>query len=81
MKGQKHLEIDFHFFQEKILSGVIKVVHMRTAFQLVDILTKALHPARFQFLISKIELQDIYATHLEGESAGQCASNAENNNL
>nr|GEW66585.1 ribonuclease H-like domain-containing protein [Tanacetum cinerariifolium] len=39
----KHLEIDFHFVREKILSGVLKTYKINTVDQIADIFTKAIH--------------------------------------
>ena len=38
----KHIEIDFHILRDKVLIRVIKLNHVRTHYQLADLLTKAL---------------------------------------
>lgn len=71
----KHLEIDLHFFRERVLSGVINVLHMKSQFQLANIFTKGLHPARFQFLLSKWECLTSIPPILSG-SVNRCWRNA-----
>lgn len=36
----KYLEIDLHFVREKIVDGVISVIHVRTSHQIADLFTK-----------------------------------------
>lgn len=67
----KHVELDCHFVREKVLAGIITMVHVASRFQLADILTKALSVPTFQFLLSKMDILNIYA-HLEGESQETC---------
>ena len=57
----KHIEIDCHLIREKVKQGLIKLLHINTHHQQADILTKALPPALFNTLISKLGLLDIYA--------------------
>ena len=53
--------------RDKVLAKVIKLIHVRTQCQLVDLLTKAL--SFNQFFISKMGLINIHlpSVHLEGE--------------
>ncbi|BAT74885.1 hypothetical protein VIGAN_10114400, partial [Vigna angularis var. angularis] len=57
----KHIEIDCHLIRDKVQAGVIKLLSIPTSAQLADIHTKALHPAQFQSLLSKLSIKDIYA--------------------
>ena len=41
-KRTKHIEIDYHVVRDKVLEKVIKLNHVRTHYQLVELLTKAL---------------------------------------
>ncbi|KAK0585590.1 hypothetical protein LWI29_030968 [Acer saccharum] len=50
----KHITIDFHFVQEKVQRGQIRMSHVASADQLADSLTKPLSKTRFAFLRSKI---------------------------
>ena len=51
----KHIEINCHVVRDKVMEGVIKLLHVRTKSQLVDLLTKALSAKQFSFLLSKYE--------------------------
>lgn len=57
----KHMEIDHHFIKEKIEKGIIKLLHMSTSLQIVDILTKTLPRKNFEDLNSKLGLVNIYS--------------------
>lgn len=56
----KCLEIDCHIVRERILTGLIKTLHVRTHNQLADVFTKPLYPAIFHTLISKMAFSSIY---------------------
>ena len=56
----KHIEIDFHFIKKKIEDGVIKIVHVPTRHQLADLFTKPLDQMQFMYLLSKMNLINIY---------------------
>ncbi|XP_042939438.1 uncharacterized mitochondrial protein AtMg00810-like [Carya illinoinensis] len=62
----KHIEIDYHFIWEKVSAGMIIPVHLPSKFQLACIFTKALLTATLHFLLSNMDILNIYA-HLEGE--------------
>ena len=59
-KRSKNIEIDCHFIRENVNSGIIKLVHVKTQHQLVVLLTKPLPFARFQLLLSKLGVLDLY---------------------
>ena len=65
----KHIEIDCHEVRDKVLAKVIKLIHVRTQCQLVDLLTKSLSFNQFSELISKMGLINIHlpSVHLEGD--------------
>lgn len=50
----KHVEVDYHFIREKVLSKQIVVQHVGTMDQLANIFTKSLTVARFLFLSTKL---------------------------
>lgn len=54
----KHIEIDYHFIREQVLSKRIVVSHVGTEYQIADIFTKALSVLRFQTLKSKLMVGD-----------------------
>ncbi|KAI0499127.1 hypothetical protein KFK09_020028 [Dendrobium nobile] len=53
----KHIEIDYHFIRERILSKEIDVQHINSVDQPADILTKPLSLARFRLLRDKLTIQ------------------------
>ena len=63
----KHIEIDCHFIREKIYGGVIKTFHVPTRHQLADLFTKPLNQKQFLYLLSKMNLINIYSS-----SGGEC---------
>ena len=55
LHGQtKHIELDYHFIQERILSQSHRVQFVPSPDQLADIFTKGLHKHRFQLLRSNL---------------------------
>ncbi|KAL5577006.1 hypothetical protein UlMin_018705 [Ulmus minor] len=57
----KHIEIDCHLVREKVQDGSLKTMHVSTNHQLADVLTKALHPTQFHFLVNKMGLKNIFS--------------------
>ena len=62
----KHIEIDCHFIREKIYGGVIKTFHVPTRHQLADLFTKPLNQKQFLYLLSKMNLINIYSSSWGG---------------
>ncbi|GAU31769.1 hypothetical protein TSUD_22150 [Trifolium subterraneum] len=56
----KHLEIDCHLVREKVQQGILILLPIPTEEQLADCLTKSLAAPKFNELISKLGLIDIY---------------------
>ena len=56
----KHIELDCHFIKEKIQAGVIKTFYVPTRHQIADFFTKALGYKQFHYLLSKMNLVNIY---------------------
>ncbi|GKA26415.1 putative RNA-directed DNA polymerase, partial [Tanacetum coccineum] len=52
----KHVEINYHFVREKVAQGDLRVQHISTHDQIVDIFTKPLPTPRFLFLRSKLQV-------------------------
>lgn len=50
----KHLALDYHFIQNQITSGTLRVAHISSKHQLANALTKPLTRAPFVDLINKI---------------------------
>lgn len=61
----KHIEIDCHVVREKLQSGFLKTLHVKTELQLADVLTKTVQPGLFKSLIFKMAYI-VYVFHLEG---------------
>ena len=57
----KHVEIDRHFIKEKLENGVICMPYVPSTQQIADIRTKGLFKPRFDEIISKLGLINIYA--------------------
>lgn len=55
----KHIDIDCHFIHEHVASGFLKLVHVPSQHQLMDLLTKPLRRSNFYPLISKLGILDI----------------------
>ena len=56
----KHVELDHHFIKEKVEEGILELTHTPTRLQVADIVTKALPCVKFEDLISKLGMIDIY---------------------
>ncbi|KAL5551858.1 hypothetical protein UlMin_002034 [Ulmus minor] len=56
----KHIEIDCHFVRERITSGVLKLLPIRSQHQLADMFTKPLPSAQLSSLLSKMAVKDIH---------------------
>jgi 5,10-methylenetetrahydrofolate reductase len=56
----KHIELDCHIVREKIDQGIIQTLHVKSAHQIADLMTKALHRPVFQGLLSKMNVLDLF---------------------
>ncbi|KAG5054591.1 hypothetical protein JHK85_007101 [Glycine max] len=57
----KHIEIDCHFVQEKVLSKEVITEFVSSNDKVGDIFTKSLRGPRTQNICSKLEAFDLYA--------------------
>ena len=57
----KHLEIDLHFAREKVVNKTIRLMSIRSEFNLADIFTKPLPSTKLLPFLSKMSLQNIYS--------------------
>lgn len=57
----KHIEIDLHFVRDKVVDKTIRLMPIRTQFQLVDLFTKPLPATKLIPFMSKMSLQNIYS--------------------
>ena len=57
----KHIEVDYHFIREKIVSGCMKTSFVNLSDQLAYIFTKSLRGPRIQYICNKLGAYDLYA--------------------
>ena len=57
----KHIEIDYHFIREKILSRDITTSFVNSNDQLADVFTKSLRGPRISYMCNKLGAYDLYA--------------------
>jgi len=57
----KHIEIDCHFIRQKFEAGILTLSHVRTKEQPADMFIKALGKRQFQYLKSKLGMDDLHA--------------------
>ena len=50
----KHIDIDCHFVRERVQSGLLKLIHVKTHHQLAYIMTKPLAAPQFKEIMSKL---------------------------
>ena len=55
----KHIDIKYHYIQNCVEEGKIKINHVRTEDQLADILTKSLGRIKFQEMRTRIGVQSV----------------------
>ena len=58
-KRTKHIERECHDIRERIISGQLKTLHVRSENQLANALTKPLYPMMFNKLMSKMGLHNV----------------------
>jgi len=56
----KHIDIDHHFILEYVQSKVVKIVHVKSQHQVVDVFTKAFPSLVFGKFIAKLGMINIY---------------------
>ncbi|XP_068655834.1 uncharacterized mitochondrial protein AtMg00810-like [Aristolochia californica] len=59
----KHIEIDCHFVRERVTSGVLKLLPIRSQYELANMFTKPLPSTHLFSLLSKMAVKDIYKPH------------------
>lgn len=58
----KHIEVDYHFLREKIVTGTIKIAFVDSNYQLADLFTKSLRRPRITYICNKMDAYDVYAS-------------------
>ena len=56
----KHISMDCYFVRERVNSGEIKTLAIRSQLQTADIFTKAFGADRFKFLCGKLGVRDLH---------------------
>ena len=62
----KHIEFDYHFVRERLISGDLQVDYVSSKHQVADIFTKPLEKQQFQFFKGKLGIVNSYASPWEG---------------
>lgn len=68
----KHIKSDYHLVREKVQKGLLKLLYVPTANQLIDGFTKPLQVPIFWLFHSKLVLVDIYAPAYGGGNKRYC---------
>ena len=53
----KHIDLRYHFIKDHVEQGTVELYFVGTEYQLADLLTKALDPARFNELVHRIGMR------------------------
>lgn len=56
----EHIEIDCHLIWQKVAEGIIHLPSVSSSHQLADCFTKSLSISKFQALVPKLGIQDLY---------------------
>jgi len=56
----KHIEIDCHIVREKFQAKLFQLLPIPSSQQTADIFTKPIEPAKFDPIVSKLGLMNIY---------------------
>ena len=57
----KHIEIDCHYIQDKVMSEVISTPHVTSSHQLANVFTKSLAGISYDTTCTKLSMFDLYA--------------------
>ncbi|GJX42761.1 hypothetical protein Tco_0257751 [Tanacetum coccineum] len=61
----KHINIRYHFIQERVEQGMVEFYFIGTEYQLADLFTKALPKERFEYLVHRIAMRCVTLTELD----------------
>ncbi|GJZ20979.1 retrovirus-related pol polyprotein from transposon TNT 1-94 [Tanacetum coccineum] len=71
----KHIDVRYHFIKEQVENRVVELNFVKTEYQLADIFTKALPRERFNFLIEKLGMKNMFSRRLLNNSGREEESN------
>ncbi|GJS50567.1 integrase, catalytic region, zinc finger, CCHC-type containing protein [Tanacetum coccineum] len=60
----KHIDVRYHFIKEQVENNIVKLYFVWTEYQLAYIFTKPLPRERFNFLIEKLDVPEVYMHQL-----------------
>ncbi|RDY12072.1 hypothetical protein CR513_03184, partial [Mucuna pruriens] len=60
--GTKHIKVDCHFLKDEVLCGNVITSYVCSTNQSADILTKALGHEQFEYLLSKLDIRNLYTS-------------------
>lgn len=55
----KHIQIDCHVVRERLQSGLLKTLHVRSELQLADVFTKPVQPSLLRSLLVKMRIHSL----------------------
>nr|GEV75125.1 retrovirus-related Pol polyprotein from transposon TNT 1-94 [Tanacetum cinerariifolium] len=61
----KHIDVRYHFIKEHIEKGTIELYFVKTNYQLTDIFTKALPVDRFNYLVRRLGMRNLFPQELD----------------
>nr|GEX78592.1 hypothetical protein [Tanacetum cinerariifolium] len=61
----KHIDVRYHFINEKVEKGIVELFFVETEYQLADLFTKALHEERFKYLVKRLGMRCLTPEELE----------------
>nr|GEX10978.1 retrovirus-related Pol polyprotein from transposon TNT 1-94 [Tanacetum cinerariifolium] len=61
----KHIDVRYHFINEKVEKGIVELFFVGTEYQLADLFTKALLVERFQYLVRRLGMRYLNPVELE----------------
>nr|GFC12204.1 retrovirus-related Pol polyprotein from transposon TNT 1-94 [Tanacetum cinerariifolium] len=61
----KHIDVRYHFIQEKVEKGIVELFFVETEYQLADLFTKALLVERFKYFVRRLGMRCLTPSELE----------------
>nr|GEU75856.1 hypothetical protein [Tanacetum cinerariifolium] len=61
----KHIDVRYHFIEEKVEKGIVELFFVGTEYQLADLFTKALPVERFKYLVRRLGMRCLTPEEME----------------
>ncbi|CAA6669248.1 unnamed protein product [Spirodela intermedia] len=58
----KHIEINYHYIRDKVMSRLISNLHVTSFYQLTNVFTKSLVGISYDVMCTKLGIFDLYAS-------------------